>query len=387
MSAIRPTRLVLVTHYYPSRRGGVEIVAGELATRLARTGSLECEWFASALDSPPQATPWLRIRPVHANDTIARRWSLPYPLWSLRGLLRLVAAIRRTDVVHLHDFVYQGSLIALLAARAFRKPVLITQHIGEIPYDSRLLRGTLALMNRTMGRWMLKRADQVLFVSATVMNYFTGIVPFRHAPRLQPNGVDLDIFKPTSDASRMQHRVALGLDCDRPVLLFVGRFVEKKGLKLLRKLAARIDDVQWVFAGHGPMDPRAWDLPNVKVLQGLCGSSLAAVYRSADLLVLPSRGEGFPLVVQEALACGTPVLVGQDTALGCPQGHDVLHALPLGTSNDGAHWEQQIRHLLASAATFTAERQRAADFAQAHWSWEHCAADYRSVIDTLRHAR
>ena len=91
-------------------------------------------------------------------------------------------------------------------------------------------------------------------------------------------------------------------------------FVEKKGLHVLEIMARMRSDVLFVFAGHGTLDPRGWGMPNVRVYSGLFGSTLASLYRASDLLLLPSTGEGFPLVVQEALACGLAILCGTDTA-------------------------------------------------------------------------
>src|SRR6202008_680383 len=68
------------------------------------------------------------------------------------------------------------------------------------------------------------------------------------------------------------------------------------------------------FAGSGPLDPSVWGLPNVRVYSALSGSTLVPLYRASDVLLLPSVGEGFPLVVQEALACGLRIICGTETA-------------------------------------------------------------------------
>ena len=77
-------------------------------------------------------------------------------------------------------------------------------------------------------------------------------------------------------------------------------------------------DLTFALAGWGPNNPGVWRLPNVHVLSSLQGPSLVPLYQSSDVFLLPSIGEGLPLVLQEALACGLPVICGKETAAADP---------------------------------------------------------------------
>src|SRR5207244_5280709 len=107
------------------------------------------------------------------------------------------------------------------------------------------------------------------------------------------------VFRCPAKGERKQLRGELGMSDERRNLLFVGRFVEKKGLAAIRAMAAAKPEWDFWLAGGGPIDPRSWELPNVKVLGRKSREELAELYRAADAPVLPSVGEGFPLVVQE----------------------------------------------------------------------------------------
>src|SRR5712671_2669292 len=150
-----PARLMLVTAYYPAHQGGVERVAGELATRLAREALAQIEWHASDCDSPPRDAAGLRCVPARSSNAAEQRLGFPYPLWSGRALWRAARAARHADAVHLHDCLYLPNLIAFVAARLARRPVIVTQHIGFVPYRSPVLRILLSAANRLLGALVL----------------------------------------------------------------------------------------------------------------------------------------------------------------------------------------------------------------------------------------
>ena len=373
-------RITLVTHYFPAHRGGVERMAGQLAERLAAQGVARIDWHASDCDAPPAPAPGVTVVAAASCNLLERAVGVPYPLWSPGALLRLARAVRSASVVHLHDCLYLPVLAAFAAARfGRRRPVVVTQHIGHVPYRNPVLRLVHAAANRLCGAWVLGGADQVVFESETVRAYFAERVRFRSPPLLIENGVDTGTFRPCSAAERRERRAQLGVPPGKPLLLFLGRFVEKKGLGVLRELSAQIPHAHWLFAGWGPIDPAAWGQANVSVRLRPGHEDLTALYQAADLLVLPSVGEGFPLSVQEAMACGTPALIGAETAAGCPAAHEVLLREATGEGSTGL-WRARIEALIASPATLEGMRARVAAFAREQWSWERATARYAEVL-------
>jgi glycosyltransferase involved in cell wall biosynthesis len=373
-------KILLVTHYFPNHRGGVEIVAGKLAENLLQNRKISVVWISSNTDICPSSSSALTCCPVSTLNFFENNLQIPYPIWTLSAFKRILKEVRHADIIHLHDYLYMGNIITFMLAKIHRKPIVITQHIGLIPYKNIFFKNLLALLNRTIGSLILSSAEQVVFISEEVRQYFIKHTAFAHSPLLIANGVETAIFCPVASEERLQIRKRFGFLPEDKVFLFAGRFVEKKGLPILHRLAQHFSQVRWVFAGWGKLDPEEWNLTNVSVVKELSNAELAPLYQISDLLVLPSKGEGFPLVVQEAMACGTPVMVSPEVAHAYPEAKSLMFAAEVETSDAIANWFEKIEHLLNDPIEISELRSQVYIFAQEHWSWKDCAESYYKIF-------
>lgn len=160
-------------------------------------------------------------------------------------------------------------------------------------------------------------AHKIICVSETVREEFERIYP-ASASRLVviSNGVDLERHHPRlRRRAREKLFAACGFRDDAPLISFVGRNASLKGLDILLESLAPLRERRWRLIVAGPHDLAAWrayavrlgfGADRIAMFEHLDGQDLAA---GSDLLVLPSRRDPCPLVVLEALAAGTPVLV------------------------------------------------------------------------------
>lgn len=362
-------RVLQVSAFFPAHGGGIEAVAGAIAARM-RAAGVRLHWMAGGPRKEwPADWPGATLDTAPTWDPLERRVGMPFPIWGAGSLMRLWRRVGEHDVVHVHDFLYLPSLAAMLFAALRRKPVVLTQHIGAIPYRSRAVRGLLALLNRTLGAFALRRAAQVVFVGRPVQAYFEGLTRFRRTPCVIPNGVDHALFHPPAVAPQGELR-----------FLFVGRFVEKKGLKLLAP-SLDLPGASWNFVGNGPLAPAAG--PRVRLTGRLGPAQVAQQFREADLLVLPSTGEGFPLVVQEALASGTPVLVSTEVFEAFPSVDErcVFHVELRGPAPAQA-LRERLQQLLAAPERLRQAREAAVMLAR-QWDWDATVQRYAELYRDL----
>ena len=368
-------RVLIVSHFFLAHGGGIERVAAHMARHLASQGHY-VEWAASMADDPPQDQNVTAVRLRCINPTEALT-GLPMPIPGLQAIVRLWSAIGRAETVVIHDALYCTSIAALVIAKMRRKPVILIQHVAQIAFSGRFMRGLMALATRMVTRPMLRIADQSMFISETVRFFFAS-TPMRRPALVQFNGVDTSLFRPGAGE---RHRFGMP-DKNAPLIAFVGRFVEKKGLGIIRVLARLRPSAHFMLVGAGPIDPRQWNLPNVHVMDSLPPAEIAALFRSADCLLLPSVGEGYPLVIQEAMAVGLPVICGEESAQADTGASRWLRGIRIDLRDIDAS-ALRAAEALDRLSINVQDRSAMASYARDHYDWSAFAARIGDVAEAL----
>ena len=227
------------------------------------------------------------------------------------------------DVVHINGWAWLSHLQLLHALNRRAVPTLF---FG----DSHLLDG-----NTHGPRWWIKSAvlrrvyswpTACLYAGSANRAYFEifGVPPQRLYPC--PHAIDVNRFaEPAAQREEQaaRWRSELGIAADRKVLLYAGKFEPKKRPTDLMRAFARLPDpsLMLVMVGSGELQAEidaiaAADPARFRILPFQNQSRMPVVYRLGDVFVLPSGfGESWGLAVNEALACGRPVIVSD--RVGC----------------------------------------------------------------------
>lgn len=365
----------MISAFFEQHGGGIEIVCGSLAREYAQAGHAII-WAASREDfqteKPAGSFTRLAMEGVNPLEALV---GIPFPIWTRPSLLRLAEAIGWADVIHLHDAAYLAHGWALRRAQRYGKKVVLTQHIGAIPFSNPALRMPMFLLDHFCVRPALARANQVVFISHNVRNEYRNI-SFRRPPSLIFNGVDRERFS-FQGIRRAATRNSLGLLPSDRLCLFVGRAVGKKGLPNLLRLVRRFPETRWLLIGAGT--ERLQASSQMQGLGKVAQHQLVDYYLAADVLVLLSFGEGFPLVVQEALVSGLPCFVSHEIASACPEVAPYLDATRLDQESVVLAFER----CLPSWPLPDAEREKRAVAVQRLWSWGACAQQYLELFMDL----
>jgi glycosyltransferase involved in cell wall biosynthesis len=279
--------------------GGPVRVARELCTELDRRGHSTHIFSGALSESQPVAKPGL-IESYEIVEPIVRRLAVS-SLWSWKIIKPLDELIQKSDIVHIH---FARDLIPFLTAilSIFRGKPFVTQTHGMILSDDRLSTRILdflitkPLINKSRTNFVLTDIELKSIQRLEVKSLTT----------ILPNGISVELDPVKNDLA--SNRV-----------VFCSRLEKRKGIDKFIALADSYRRSGIKFEIYGPDNG---ELAFVK--QELISRKLSesVVYKGAlqaqevqnllskvDLLVLPSKNEPFPMVVLEALAVGTPVLV------------------------------------------------------------------------------
>lgn len=314
----------------------------------------------------------------------------PAPFADLRSLVAWIRLLRRVRPDVVSTGTPKAGLLGMLAARLTRVPSRVY-----------LLRGLRLETATGLGRRILTLLERLSISSAQVTIAVSRSLAARAVElRLgrperfvvlgdgSSNGVDVEAIERLSQdaGERSALRAQLGLD-DRPVVGFVGRLTEDKGVAVLgdalRQLRSRGTDVQLLLVGaaeSGGEDPLG--AAGATVVRTGFVTDPERYYAAMDLLCLPTFREGFPNVVLEAAAAGIPTVttdatgavdsvVDGETGLVVP----VRDATALADAIGRLSAEPELRARLGAAARVRARERFARPVV-----WAAQEEFYRSVL-------
>lgn len=282
--------------------GGAERCCAEIAARLDRRRFLPVVYALSPPPADRQRSLLPRLEkaavPVHFLGGRGAR-----DIVRVTGLLRQHLKHQQPAVVQ--SFLFHANLVARFAVPRRQRP----QVACGIRVAERASRWHLAL-----DRLTARRVDGYVCVSQQVADFS------RHTAKLPasklhviPNGVDIQAFSAAPSADLTQ----FGIPAGQNVIVAVGRLEHQKGLDRLLPLAERwragqLADWRLLIVGDGPLRgelQRQFTKAGAAARVHFAGwrSDVPAILRACQLLTLPSRWEGMPNVVLEAMAAGLPV--------------------------------------------------------------------------------
>lgn len=358
-------------HYCLPHLGGVETVVEQLCSRLAarhQVTLVSSAWGGRSGEERRGALTTWRLPAFHASEGVG----VPYPVLTPGPLVRAaLAAVGSADVCHAHGALYHHTILARRTARRLAVPLILTEHVGWVPYPAVTLRAVQGAAWSLVGDATLAQAAAVVALNERVQGWLAARVAGCQ-PELISNGVDLARFSPCDERGQASARAAFGLPLRGVLGLMVGRDAPKKNRGPL--LATPRHGWTLVLAGA----PRAVTGPGVIDLGALAADQMPSLYRACDFLVHVAEGEGFPLAVQEAMATGLPVAILWDLGYSTTLAREIVDG-----RSDVPATVRAADELAADTSRRIAAGAKALAWARDHWTWEATVSAYETIYTRL----
>ncbi len=311
-------KITQVGSYFPPDYGGIESHIYYLSKELVKRGH-DVTVLTSSSPSHDVCS-----EEVKDGISVKRLWT-PFIVLGFPFMPALLYHVLRgdADIVHAHinspTVVDQAALGSWL--RGF--PLIVTYHADLVPEDIGLtyaaLRGGISwLYENLLKRFDLEVASRIVATTPLYAESSESLAGYLEKVSIVPNGVDLEMFRPSLDVSDIRRR--LGFKEER-ILFFTGRLVPYKGLDYLLAAFSRLcetrDDIRLVVLGNGPLmsdlrrQVQMFDLEGaVRFIGSVSERDLPRFYAASDIVVIPSRSrsEGFSIAALQGMACGKPVV-------------------------------------------------------------------------------
>ncbi|SDR87086.1 glycogen synthase (ADP-glucose) [Microbacterium paraoxydans] len=388
---------MITKEYPPEIYGGAGVHVAELVSALRRDIDVTVRAFGAPRDEEGTFA-------YRAPESLS---AANPALQTLGTDLEIVSAIAGADVVHSHT--WYANFAGHLASQLHGIPHVLTAHSLEPlrPWKAEQLGGGYAVSSG-IEKLAYENAAAVIAVSAgmraDILRSYPQVDPAR--VRVIHNGIDVERWRPVQDRAFLS---SIGMDPDRPSVVFVGRITRQKGLPYLLQAARLLPpEVQLILCAGAPDTPEimAEVQEGVRLLQQtregvvwiermLPRDELSAILAAATTFVCPSVYEPLGIVNLEAMACGAAV-VGTATG-GIPEVVDdgvTGRLVPIeqvqdgtGTPTDPDRFIADLAAVLTEVATDPARAREYGEAgrerARAKFSWGAIADETRALYAEL----
>jgi glycosyltransferase involved in cell wall biosynthesis len=371
-------RILMATNYQPPHMGGIEYAAGSLKRCWEESGHL-VTWMTTDIPrgGAPETPDNIRVPALNIFEAL---FQINSPVISPLWYKEIEREVMDHDVINVHSLAPGLTSAVLRAALKFKRPTVVTQHVGVIPLRIPLLNIVQEKVISRSASHLVREGALLTFVGKAVRDWFVerAALP-ENRVFMTPAGIDQHDFHFVSDQERYQYRSKWNIEGNKLNVLFVGRFYEKKGLPLLRVVAQRCPSAHFTFVGSGPINPARWDLPNVQVIPHVSTAELRELYGSHDVFIMPSVGEGWPAVVPQAMACGLACLISEETFEGYGQDPQTF----LICERDADVIARMLAELVAGKIPAQKLRKEISDYAMNVWDWKRTANTYVDLFNRV----
>lgn len=331
---------VLMVNKFLHPNGGSETYIFRLGEQLQKMGH-EVQYFGMEHEGRivgNRVNAYTSNMDFHSGSKFSK---LIYPLKTIysveaRKQIRKVLDDFKPDVVHLNNFNYQLTPSVIVETVSWRKKtgkecrIVYTAHDGQFVCPNHMLYNpnTKEVCQKCLGGHYLNclknkcihgsgaksvvgTAESVYWRMRGVYKYVDQIIcPSEFMKKILDS--DPKLANKTQVLQNFYDRPKREYDSDiekKDYVLYFGRYSEEKGIRKLIEVCRNLPEVQFVFAGSGPLESELEGVKNIKNVGFQTGADLVKLISEAKFTVYPSECyENCPFSIIESLMCGTPVL-------------------------------------------------------------------------------
>ena len=315
-------RILFVTPFYPPDKGGIADHVHELVRIISKRHEV------SVVTNVPSTS----LQDLQ-EDYVIRIPSITPPsiiesLSSFRIPLMIKPLIKRIDdfqpnIIHAHGHHYPITWLAASIAKIKRIPFVMTLHGMYALYADKSFMEEV--FNHTIFKWLILNSNAIIALTPTMVSYVRKYGPVSRIFVI-PNGIDLKVYL-NNRSKKFEYRKKYGLNMDKIIVLYRGRFVGVKGFSEFVDSIAMLNceteirnRVLFLLIGAGPLKDYAVqkisNYDNVVIFDWIPEEKKHELYIASDILVLPSKWyEAFSIVALEGMAAGLYLIVSQRGSL------------------------------------------------------------------------